>query len=123
MLEIFERARNLNDAQELVSLYIGRVEAELGAHGLRPDLAVQWRSSSVRRKLDVNEVLNLRATARFFKELFNFFFRDDLYGVLRLTAIGMAIRTRAGALRRGQPLPTMRVAASNAFNMDRKMLR
>lgn len=83
MLEIFERARNINDAQELVSLYLGRVESELGVHGLRPDLVAQWRSSSVRRRLDVNEVLNLRATARFFKELFNFFFRDDLYGALR----------------------------------------
>src|SRR5205823_5514896 len=83
MLELFERAENPEDPFELRDLYLGRVEAHMGAIGTRADLAVRWKAATKKRTVDVAEVLHSRATARFVKETFNSFFRDDLYGSLR----------------------------------------
>jgi aspartate/methionine/tyrosine aminotransferase len=81
--ELFERARDPGDAGELCRLYIGAVEAELGAGCLRPDLAAQWRSAAPVRQVSDDEILQSRATVRWVKHLFNYYFRDDLYGALR----------------------------------------
>jgi aspartate/methionine/tyrosine aminotransferase len=86
MLEVFRRARDPGDPFELRDLWLGRVECELGRHGHRPWLAEQWRSRPVLRTVHPDEVLAGAATARFVKELFNWFFRDDLYGDLRPSA-------------------------------------
>ncbi|MEU5208680.1 aminotransferase class I/II-fold pyridoxal phosphate-dependent enzyme [Streptomyces sp. NPDC020742] len=83
MLSVFDRAADPEDPFELCRLWLGRVDAESGAHATRPWLAEQWRASTVRRSMSPEEVLTSRATVRFVKELFNFFFRDDLYGDLR----------------------------------------
>lgn len=82
-LDVYARAEDPTDPLELRDLWLGRVEAELGANGIRPELAAQWARTRVRRAVNVDEVLCSRATVRFVKELFNTYFRDDLYGVLR----------------------------------------
>ncbi|CRK61876.1 Aspartate aminotransferase [Alloactinosynnema sp. L-07] len=86
MLEVYDRAADPADPFELRDLWLGRVEHQLGQHGGRPWLAEKWTSSTVRRSTTAQEVLSSRATVRFVKELFNWYFRDDLYGELRPTA-------------------------------------
>jgi len=81
--EIYRRARDPEDPIELRDLYLGRVEAELGPASTRPGLARYWQDSRVLRDVDDGSLLNDRVTPRFVKELFNWFFRDDLYGTLR----------------------------------------
>ncbi|MFJ4963923.1 pyridoxal phosphate-dependent aminotransferase [Streptomyces sp. NPDC088729] len=82
-LDVFARARDPRDPFELRDLWLGRVEHALGADALRPGLAERWRSARPLRTVDAEEVLGSRATVRMVKELFNWFFRDDLYGALR----------------------------------------
>lgn len=82
-LEVFRRAVDPDDPHELRDLWLGRVEHRLGARALRPEQAERWRNSTVRRQVTAEDVLTSRATVRFVKELFNFYFRDDLYGRLR----------------------------------------
>jgi aspartate/methionine/tyrosine aminotransferase len=86
LLEVFTRAANPDDPIELRDLYLGRVECELGVESHRPELAERWRHSQPRREVGADEVLSSRATVRFVKELFNFYFRDDVYGDLRSQA-------------------------------------
>lgn len=96
MLDVYARARDPADPFELRNLWLGRVECELASGGcpgvvppgqhwpaLRPDLAMLWRDSRVRRAVGPDDVLNSRVTVRFVKELFNWFFRSDVYGDLR----------------------------------------
>ena len=83
LLEVWARAKNPKNPLELRDLWLGRVECLLGQHSHRPDLAKQWRSASIKRDFTAEEVLGSRTTVRFVKELFNWFFRDDLYGDLR----------------------------------------
>ncbi|MGW2280445.1 pyridoxal phosphate-dependent aminotransferase [Streptomyces sp. NPDC001770] len=82
-LEVFRRAVNPEDVTELRDLWLGRVEHELGHHSTRAWQAELWRSSTARRGIGAEEVLSSRATVRLVKELFNFYFREDLYGDLR----------------------------------------
>ncbi|MFJ3837455.1 pyridoxal phosphate-dependent aminotransferase [Streptomyces sp. NPDC054904] len=82
-LEVFQRAVDPDDPYELRDLWLGRVEHRLGARALRGEQAERWRSSTVRRQMTAEDVLTSRATVRFVKELFNSYFRDDLYGRLR----------------------------------------
>lgn len=86
VLEVFERARDPRDAFELRDLWLGRIEHQVGIPGHRPGLVEQWRGSWRRRAVEPEEVLTSRATVRFVKELFNWFFREDLYGDLRDSA-------------------------------------
>jgi len=83
MLDVYARAHNPEDPFELRDLWLGRIEHELGPVGHRPWLAERWRATTLCRRFCPEEVLTSRATARFIKELFNWFFRDDLYGDLR----------------------------------------
>jgi aspartate/methionine/tyrosine aminotransferase len=83
LLDLYERARNPEDAIELRDLWLGRVEQELGRNSHRGYLAEKWRAARPVRKVAPEEVLASRATPRMVKELFNWFFRDDLYGELR----------------------------------------
>lgn len=83
LLQVYEHAADPTNPFELRDLYIGRAEAALGSRCIRPELAERWRTRRRRRDVDVEEVLHSRATIRFVKETFNFFFRDDLYGELR----------------------------------------
>lgn len=82
LLDVVARARNPLDPLELRDLWLGRVEHELGTRSRRPELAEQWRRSRLWREVTAEEVLSSRSTVRFVKELFNWFFRDDLYGDL-----------------------------------------
>ena len=84
--EVYRRAKNPEDPFELRDLWLGRVEHELGDRAHRPWQAERWRDSVVRREVTDEEVLTARSTPRFVKELFNWFFRDDLYGELRESA-------------------------------------
>jgi aspartate/methionine/tyrosine aminotransferase len=86
MLDVYDRAANPNDPFELRDLWLGRVEHELAGHGTRGWLADRWRSARVHRATCPEEVLGSRVTVRFVKELFNWYFRDDLYGELRPAA-------------------------------------
>ncbi|MER5521327.1 pyridoxal phosphate-dependent aminotransferase [Streptomyces sp. NPDC002763] len=81
--EIYERAANPDDPAELRDLYLGRIEDALGARSTRPALAAVWREARTRRTVTGDEILASRATIRFVKEMFNHYFRDDLYGSLR----------------------------------------
>ncbi|MDO0924958.1 aminotransferase class I/II-fold pyridoxal phosphate-dependent enzyme [Streptomyces sp. TG1A-8] len=82
LLDVIARANDPRDAFELRDLWLGRVEYELGDDALRPELAELWRRSRPRRRVTPEEALTSRSTVRFVKELFNWFFRDDLYGEL-----------------------------------------
>jgi aspartate/methionine/tyrosine aminotransferase len=83
MLDLYARAGDPADALELRDLWLGRVECGSGGDILRPELAQRWRASRPRRVISEEEVLNSAATVRFVKELFNWFFRNDVYGDLR----------------------------------------
>ncbi|WP_051950780.1 pyridoxal phosphate-dependent aminotransferase [Actinacidiphila yeochonensis] len=83
LIEVFERAPDPTDAMQLRDLYLGRIEQALGARSSRPELAEAWRAARHRRTVTPEQVLASRATVRFVKEMFNFYFRDDLYGSLR----------------------------------------
>lgn len=83
LAEIYERASDPTDPIELRDLYLGRVEEALGARSARPHLVATWRRSRRRRTVTPEQILGSRATIRFVKEMFNFYFRDDLYGSLR----------------------------------------
>ena len=82
LLEVFRRAREPRDPVELRNLYLGQVEARL-TRLERPDLVELWSASRVRREVDEDWVLGSRVAPRLVKELFNWFFRDDLYGSFR----------------------------------------
>lgn len=82
LLEVFARANRPDDPMELLTLYLARVEHDLGHDCARPELADHWRESRRRREVSSIDVLQNQATPVFIKELFNFFFRDDLYGRL-----------------------------------------
>jgi aspartate/methionine/tyrosine aminotransferase len=82
-LDVFRRAANPDDPFELRDLWLGRVEHELGADSRRPWLAEKWRSSQAHRGFTADELLSSRSAVRMVKELFNSFFRDDLYGDLQ----------------------------------------
>ncbi|PBC78956.1 aspartate/methionine/tyrosine aminotransferase [Streptomyces sp. TLI_235] len=82
-LEVYRRAVDPGDPIELRNLWLGRVETELGGPTTRQWQADLWRDSRVRREVTEEEVLGSRSTVRFVKELFNWYFRDDLYGELR----------------------------------------
>ncbi|AUG77898.1 hypothetical protein CFP65_3091 [Kitasatospora sp. MMS16-BH015] len=85
-LEVYRRAADPGDPKQLRDLYLGRVEAEVGEPGHRTGAAGLWRASTPRREVTVEEVLSSRATSGLVKELFNSYFRDDLYGDLRPSA-------------------------------------
>lgn len=82
-LELFEKAEDPTNYFELRDLYIGRVEALQVKNKLRPQLAEFWNSKKKLRSITQDEVLSLPSTVGLIKELFNTFFRDDLYGTLR----------------------------------------
>ncbi|MGY0057701.1 pyridoxal phosphate-dependent aminotransferase [Streptomyces sp. LZ34] len=86
VLDVFARAREPDNPLELRDLWLGRVEQELGGTARHPALAERWRDSRRLRSVQPDEVLGSRATVRFVKELFNWYFRDDLYGDLRYSA-------------------------------------
>lgn len=85
LLSLFEHATDPNDVGELVRLFLSRVEARLSgppARG-RDEGGEYWANARRRRNVTVDEVLESAATIGFVKELFNVYFRDDLYGDLR----------------------------------------
>ncbi|MFD9389289.1 pyridoxal phosphate-dependent aminotransferase [Streptomyces sp. NPDC060000] len=86
VLDVYARAREPDNPMELRDLWLGRVEHELGGHARHQALAERWRDSRRLRSVQPDEVLRSRATVRFVKELFNWYFRDDLYGDLRDSA-------------------------------------
>ncbi|NOQ71179.1 MAG: aminotransferase class I/II-fold pyridoxal phosphate-dependent enzyme [Crocinitomix sp.] len=81
-LDVFRRAKNPSDPIELRDLWIGRTEQMLGNKKKRPELAEKWKSANIERSITAEEVLCSNTTVKFVKEIFNFYFRDDLYGVL-----------------------------------------
>lgn len=83
ILEVFARAKRPDDPLELRDLYLGQVDNELGPGDRASLRAERWRESRRRRDVQPSDVLTSRAAVRFVKELFNAFFRDDLYGRLR----------------------------------------
>jgi aspartate/methionine/tyrosine aminotransferase len=83
VLDVYARARNPEDPFELRDLWLARVEHELGPDGLHTGLAARWRSSRRLRSVQPDDVLGSRSTIRFVKEMFNWFFRNDVYGDLR----------------------------------------
>ncbi|MET8136344.1 pyridoxal phosphate-dependent aminotransferase [Streptomyces sp. NPDC005251] len=85
-LEVYRRAADPGDPRQLRDLFLGRVEAEVGRPGHREEAVARWRASAPRRDITVEEVLSSRATSTLVKELFNHYFRDDLYGDLRPSA-------------------------------------
>lgn len=83
LADVVARASCPDDPIQLRDLWIGRVESALGAHSHRPELAQMWRGAARHRSVGAEEIFNSRAVIRFVKELFNWYFRDDLYGSLR----------------------------------------
>lgn len=83
LIDVYARAQNPDDPFELCDLFIGRAEAELPGSTPWPHLVERWQSSRALRQVSQDDVLRGAATPRFVKELFNFYFRDALYGQLR----------------------------------------
>ncbi|MCJ9750401.1 pyridoxal phosphate-dependent aminotransferase [Neorhizobium sp. BETTINA12A] len=82
-IELFECVSDPDDALELRDLYLGRVECEALRGEASDRRAILWLERRRRRNWSAEEILNSRAAIRFVKELFNSFFRDDLYGRFR----------------------------------------
>jgi len=83
LIELFRRARDPSNPIELRDLYLDRVECQLTGGRGDGHRAERWRHSKPLRPFDADEILSSRAGVRAIKELFNHFFRDDLYGRLR----------------------------------------
>lgn len=81
LVEIFERVPDPDIVAALCRLFLARLET-MRPNG-NPDLAELWRSSPVLRRVHPNDILGHHAMPGLVKELFNYFFRDDLYGQLR----------------------------------------
>ncbi|SME99792.1 pyridoxal phosphate-dependent aminotransferase [Pseudobacteriovorax antillogorgiicola] len=82
-LEIFNRVENPEDPIQLRNMWRSRVEAELGTRSRYQHLQGLWRESRSKRDLDPQWVFRSRSTTKLVKELFNMFFRDELYGDLK----------------------------------------
>lgn len=83
LLSTLELASAETPPRELVELYIGHVEAELGPDAHRPHLADRRRRAPRRREADPRTALSDPQYTGLVKEVFNFYFRDDVYGDLR----------------------------------------
>jgi hypothetical protein len=86
LLDLFERATNPEDPRELLELFLSRVESRVTAANVVPGRegrAEAWRSTRRRRTVTAAEVMASHSTVVLVKELFNAYFRDDLYGDLR----------------------------------------
>ncbi len=83
ILELFRVARDPGDPFELRDLYLSGVEAQLPRDERRACAGAPWADRKLRRDVTPAEVLASRALPRMVKELFNYFFRDDLYGRFR----------------------------------------
>jgi aspartate/methionine/tyrosine aminotransferase len=81
VIDLFEKVNDPDDPLALRDLFLARVEAELPAG--RSEVAQTWSAARRRRTVTADEVTHSRTTVRFVKELFNAYFRDDLYGRLR----------------------------------------
>ena len=87
MIEVYRRAENPYDWRQLHDIWLGRVACEARSGGAeRSDLIELWRSSRPLRSVGQQEILSSPATVRLIKELFNTFFRDELYGSRRARA-------------------------------------
>jgi aspartate/methionine/tyrosine aminotransferase len=85
LLELFERASNPTDIDELVRLFLSRVNHRASTptvHGHVSQIE-PWESARPRRTVTAEEVMTSPAAVGLVKELFNVYFRDDLYGRLR----------------------------------------
>lgn len=84
LVALFEHAADPEDTDELVRLFLSRVEGRVAvpAPG-RAHRAELWQQARRRRTVSADEVLSSPATIGLVKELFNVYFRDDLYGDLR----------------------------------------
>lgn len=75
----FERAADPADVRELLRLFVGEVESSAPPIGL-PDARRAWSLSRRRRTLSSRDLLDQPALPRLVKSVFDFYFRDDLYG-------------------------------------------
>ncbi len=102
VLEVFARAEDPGDWRQLHALWLGRVASEAGQAEAATPEAELWRQSRSRRSATADEVLSGPSTVTFIKELFNTFFRDDLYGrhrpVAKVILSGGAVDERAFGL-------------------------
>lgn len=115
--EVFRRARDPGSAAELRQLYLGAVEARLGRSCHRPELAERWRRSRPLRQVDDDEVLAGGATVGWVKELFNFYFRHDLYGELRRPESTILSSGSPDEVRYGLP-PALKSTITTALSRD-----
>lgn len=83
LVEIFERVPNLNSGADILKLFLGREEKKLlHSNSIYPDYVTLWNNSKKRRVISPEEILSFSSTSNFVKELFNCFFRDEVYGKL-----------------------------------------
>ncbi len=80
LVEVFERAVNPEDPKELLSLLIGRVDTILPLASIDSEPANRWKASRARRDVKPEEIAVSPVIPSFFKALFDFYFRKDLYG-------------------------------------------
>ncbi len=78
LLEVMRRVDDPTDPRAIRDLYLSFVET----HEPAPDkaLSAAWLASRPLRQIDTEMVLSSTAIVAFVKQLFNTFFRDDLYG-------------------------------------------
>lgn len=77
--DVLARVEDLSSEEEIFRLMVGRAEAA-GTARLLAGAAEGWRLAPIRRELSDEDVSKLDALPRAFKLLFNYYFRDDLYG-------------------------------------------
>jgi aspartate/methionine/tyrosine aminotransferase len=77
---VFERADDPGDADTMLRLFVGQVESTAPPLGGRRLDQRLWSRSRPRRALSTRELLGQRTAPRLLKSIFDFYFRDDLYG-------------------------------------------
>lgn len=79
LLEILNRTKDLNSPTAIFRLFVGQSEVALGSEMMN-GAAEAWRNARVLHDLQLEEVGEVAALPSAFKLLFNYYFRDDLYG-------------------------------------------
>lgn len=83
LVEIYEKVPALDSGVQLLKLFLGREEKKLKlSNPLYPEYTNLWNNARRRRTVTPQEILGLTSTSKFIKELFNCYFRDEVYGKL-----------------------------------------
>lgn len=78
-LEVLNRTKEIHSPAAIFELLVGQSEVAVGA-GMMSGAGDAWRDARICRNLQASEVGEIPALPGALKLLFNYYFRDDLYG-------------------------------------------